>query len=35
MEMKDERMPDYRFERDCRTPYSEAYVIALDVIAMI
>lgn len=20
-------MPDYRFERECRTPYSEAYVI--------
>lgn len=23
-------MPDYRFERDCRTPYSEAYDITLD-----
>ena len=23
-------MPDYRFERDCRTPYSEAYIITLD-----
>ncbi len=23
-------MTDYRFERECRTPYSEAYVIAVD-----
>ena len=23
-------MPDYRFERKCRTPYSEAYLITLD-----
>ncbi|MFW0858621.1 MAG: hypothetical protein AAGB97_00280 [Dehalococcoidia bacterium] len=23
-------MPDYRFERECRTPYSEAYLITLD-----
>ncbi|MCL0090638.1 hypothetical protein M1O13_01360 [Dehalococcoidia bacterium] len=23
-------MPDYRFERECRTPYSEAYDITLD-----
>lgn len=23
-------MPNYRFERDCRTPYSEAYIITLD-----
>lgn len=23
-------MNEYRFERDCRTPYSEAYVIALE-----
>jgi hypothetical protein len=23
-------MPDYRFERECRTPYSEAYAIILD-----
>ncbi len=23
-------MPDYRFERECRTPYSEAYGITLD-----
>lgn len=23
-------MPDYRFERECRTPYSEAYTITLD-----
>ena len=22
-------MKDYRFERDCRTPYSEAYIIAI------
>ncbi len=22
-------MTDYRFERECRTPYSEAYVIAI------
>ena len=23
-------MMDYRFERECRTPYSEAYIIAVD-----
>ena len=23
-------MPDYRFERECRTPYSEAYLITSD-----
>ena len=23
-------MSDYRFERECRTPYSEAYAITLD-----
>ena len=23
-------MPEYRFERDCRTPYSEAYLILDD-----
>ncbi|MDO8672350.1 MAG: hypothetical protein Q7O66_13125, partial [Dehalococcoidia bacterium] len=23
-------MPDYQFERECRTPYSEAYIITLD-----
>lgn len=23
-------MPDYRFERECRTPYSEAYTIVVD-----
>ena len=23
-------MPEYRFERECRTPYSEAYDITLD-----
>ncbi len=30
MKTEDSRMPDYRFERECRTPYSEAYVIALE-----
>ncbi len=28
--MEDSKIPDYRFERECRTPYSEAYVIALE-----
>ncbi len=23
-------MPDYRFDRECRTPYSEAYTITLE-----
>lgn len=28
--MEGSKIPDYRFERECRTPYSEAYVIALE-----
>ena len=30
MKIEDSGIPDYRFERECRTPYSEAYVIALE-----
>ena len=29
-EREGETMIDYRFERDCRTPYSEAYVITAE-----
>ena len=30
MEQDKRIIPDYRFERECRTPYSEAYIIALE-----
>lgn len=30
MKIEDSGLPDYRFERECRTPYSEAYIISLE-----
>jgi hypothetical protein len=30
MKTENSGIPDYRFERECRTPYSEAYIISLE-----